>query len=492
MKTMQLSILMLFLILIFFPLSAFAQDYTQWGLPEGATVRLGKGGLRGNIVFSPDSTLLAVSTAIGIWIYDGHTGKELKLLTTRTGSISSIAFSPDGKTLASSSSNEFYLWDVATGEHKATFTGHTADITSVAFSPDGKVLATGGDEKEGLVKFWDVDTGTLEMTLTGHTDSILSVAFSPDGKTLASGGMDRDVHLWDVAAGEHKIALIGHTDRITSVAFSPDGKTLASSGDWRDRTVRLWDPISGEHKSTFIGYASGSESIAFSPDGTTLAVAGFGGVILLWKLGTTAELPLPLLEADVNGDGVEDIQDLVLVAANFGQTGPNAADVNGDGVVDAADLIKVAAALDNAAAAPSAAMLNVKNVRQWLTQARQLDLTDTTFQRGIHFLEQLLETLAPTETVLLPNYPNPFNPETWIPYQLVKAAHVTLRIHSADGKLVRTLALGHQCVGIYHNRSRAAHWDGNNEFGEPVASGVYFYTLTAENFSATRKMLIRK
>jgi hypothetical protein len=198
------------------------------------------------------------------------------------------------------------------------------------------------------------------------------------------------------------------------------------------------------------------------------------------------------LEADVNGDGVEDIQDLVLVAANFGQTGPNTADVNDDGVVDAADLIKVAAALDNAAAAPSAVMLNVKNVQQWLTQAQQLDLTDVTLQRGIHFLEQLLGTLVPTETALLPNYPNPLNPETWIPYQLAAPANVVLRIYSTNGPLVRTLALGHQSAGIYQDRSRAVYWDGKNELGEPVASGIYFYTLSAGKFTATRRMVIRK
>ena len=266
--------------------------------------------------------------------------------------------------------------------------------------------------------------------------------------------------------------------------------TLASSGSWKDRTVRLWDPISGALKSTFTVYADTVQSVVFSPDGRTLATAGAGGIVLLWRLGTTEEPPL--LEADVNGDGVEDVHDLVLVAANFGQTGPNAADVNGDGVVDAADLIKVAAALDNAAAAPSAVMLNVKNVQQWLTQAQQLDLTDATLQRGIHFLEQLLGTLAPTETALLPNYPNPFNPETWIPYQLAASANVVLRIYSANGTLVRTLALGHQSAGIYQDRSRAVYWDGKNELGESVASGVYFYTLTAGDFTATRKMLIRK
>ena len=96
------------------------------------------------------------------------------------------------------------------------------------------------------------------------------------------------------------------------------------------------------------------------------------------------------------------------------------------------------------------------------------------------------------ETALLPNYPNPFNPETWIPYRLAKSADVSIAIYSADGKLVRTLTLGHQAVGIYESRSRAAYWDGRNALGEPVASGVYFYTLTAGEFIATRKMLIRK
>ncbi|MXV82560.1 T9SS type A sorting domain-containing protein [Candidatus Poribacteria bacterium] len=96
----------------------------------------------------------------------------------------------------------------------------------------------------------------------------------------------------------------------------------------------------------------------------------------------------------------------------------------------------------------------------------------------------------PKETVLLSNYPNPFNPETWIPYKLSKSAVITIAIHSADGKLVRTLGLGHQPAGVYQDKSRAAYWDGKNELGEPVASGVYFYTLKAADFTATRKMLI--
>ena len=99
---------------------------------------------------------------------------------------------------------------------------------------------------------------------------------------------------------------------------------------------------------------------------------------------------------------------------------------------------------------------------------------------------------VPETTALLANYPNPFNPETWFPYQLSKPSDVSITIYDIRGRVVRELKLGHQTVGVYQNRSRAAYWDGKNKFGESVASGVYFYRLTAGDFSATRKMLIQK
>ena len=217
---------------------------------------------------------------------------------------------------------------------------------------------------------------------------------------------------------------------------------------------------------------------------------------------------------DVNKDGEVDVRDLVLVAANFGLRGERPEDVNGDGVVNIDDLILVAVVLDDPAmpddgmddegemgdmmaAAPSLnhsilEMLSSSDVKVWLSQARQRDLTDPNLRKGILFLEQLLASLIPKETALLANYPNPFNPETWIPYHLAKDADVTLQIYAINGRLIRTLALGHQPAGMYQDRSRAAYWDGKNAFGEPVASGLYFYTLTAGDFVATRKMLIRK
>ena len=385
------------------------------------------------------------------------------------------------------------LWDVSSGEHLRTFTGHTSGVNSVSFSPDGETLASGSSDE--TVRLWDVSNGEPLRTFTGHTDEVNSVSFSPDGETLASGSSDRTVRLWDVSSGEPLRTFTGHTFWVLSVFFSPDGETLASGG--RDYTVRLWDVSSGEHLRTFTGHTSVVDSVSFSPDGETLASGSLDGTVLLWKLTPSSTTEPARLKADVNGDGTVNIQDLALVASNLGKSGQNAADVNGDGIINIQDLVLVAAALGTSTAAPALnrqnlSSLTAADVKEWLSQAQQLNLTDATSQRGILFLEQLLAALTPKETALLPNYPNPFNPETWIPYQLAKSADVTLHIYAVDGQLVRTLDLGHQAVGIYQNRSRAAHWDGRNALGEPVASGVYFYTLMAGNFTATRKMLIRK
>jgi len=219
----------------------------------------------------------------------------------------------------------------------------------------------------------------------------------------------------------------------------------------------------------------------------------------------------PIRTADVNRDGVVNLTDLILVALNY--RNPNFAgsaqfgvysDVNKDGVVDVKDLVAVAAEVDAGTAAPvlrknfvKISNLTVKNLTQWIRLAKQLEVQEPRMQKGIAVLEQILASLThseapPKATILLANYPNPFNPETWIPYQLAALADVSISIYAADGTLVRTLDLGHQPMGIYESRSRAAYWDGRNMLGEPVASGVYFYTLTVGEFTATRKMLIRK
>ena len=190
--------------------------------------------------------------------------------------------------------------------------------------------------------------------------------------------------------------------------------------------------------------------------------------------------------------------DLVVIASELGNAGANlAVDVNGDGTVNVLDLIMVAGMFDGVAAAPSAQpqvpeALAAVEVQDWLTDARALEVRDPIMKRGFVVLEQLLISLTPKETELLSNYPNPFNPETWIPYRLAEDAFVTLTIYDRSGQVVRALEVGHQIASAYENRSKAIYWDGKNGLGEQVASGVYFYRLSAGDYSATRKMVIVK
>ena len=154
--------------------------------------------------------------------------------------------------------------------------------------------------------------------------------------------------------------------------------------------------------------------------------------------------------------------------------------------------------------AVEAAGIDPAMIEAWVAQARLEDDGSLAFKQGIANLEKLLASLIPEATALLANYPNPFNPETWIPYQLAESGEVTLKIYDINGQLVRRLEVGYKAAGMYRSRSRAAYWDGRNGLGEQLASGVYFYTLTvrsarsrngetrAGEFSATRRMLILK
>ena len=455
----------------------------------------------GNIALSPDGKTLAGEGGWWIYLWDIENTYLKTIMKGHTGSgvsgsgIWSLAFSPDGRFLASGSGgggNKIQVW-YSGRTHKATLTGHTEGITSIAFHPDSRTLASGSWDH--TVRLWDIIDETHKMTLTGHTDWVNSVAFSPDGKTLASGSRDTTIHLWDAVTGAHKTTFTGHIDSVESVTFSPDSRILASGGGRDDKTVRLWDVDTGIQQITLTGHTGRVSSLAFSPDGKTLASGSSDQTVLLWDVTPLVEVPQ--IAEDVNRDGTVDLQDLKFIASQFGLTGENEADVNADGVVNIIDLVRVAGALGAGDNAPPVhprvtETLTASEVQLWLTAAQHIDNTTPFFQKGIANLERLLAALSPKETVLLPNYPNPFNPETWIPYQLAKPADVTLHIYAASGALIRTFNLGFQSAGIYQSPSRAVHWDGKNALGEQVASGIYFYTLSAGRSTMTRRMVIQK
>ena len=228
-----------------------------------------------------------------------------------------------------------------------------------------------------------------------------------------------------------------------------------------------------------------------------------------WVTGARQEQFLPW---DVDQNGKVDRRDQSKVRIQRGTNDPQY-DVNCDGVVDQEDVDDVADHIgDPAPAAPTNfvhnqlenitiragkayignTMLSREMIQELLDVARKIDDSSLTFKHKIALLESLLVRITPAKTALLANYPNPFNPETWIPYELTADTNVILRIYNAQGVVVRVLPLGQQSAGYYTTRERAAYWDGRNTHGEQVASGLYFYQLETDTMSSLRKMVILK
>ena len=216
---------------------------------------------------------------------------------------------------------------------------------------------------------------------------------------------------------------------------------------------------------------------------------------------------------DINRDYVIDIFDLVVLGENFGrkitrELRPNP-DVNRDGVVDVYDFVKVGAKFGwtydpiSTGVIPAVArsrigptnQVSVDFLKKVLDQVKQHPLTDMPdFVKTRQLLLSLIGVteLAPVETRLLANYPNPFNPETWIPFELADDASVAIRIYGQRGNVVRHLDVGYRPAGYYVARDKAVYWDGKNNKGESLSSGTYFYQISAGIYSATRKMIVLK
>ena len=284
-----------------------------------------------------------------------------------------------------------------------------------------------------------------------------------------------------LAAGAFFVPPVLDVNRVTLGATSLDG---ASSGDGT-LAVLTFEVLTAKSSNLILS----DVSVADPNAQRTLPRIVHGKVM--------GAMAVPALIGDVNSDGAVNILDLVQVAANFTKTGEIDADVNEDGVVDILDLVIVAGVIGGGGAAPSAyphapSTLTAADVKSWIALAQGLKFTDARLERGIRFLEQLLAVLTPDDTALLPNYPNPFNPDTWIPYHLSQEAEVEIAIYDAKGALVRRLALGFQPPGYYADQGRAAYWDGRNESGETVASGIYMYQFRAGDYRASRRMVIVK
>ncbi len=494
-----------------------------------------------SVAFSPDgATLASASADMTLRSWDVATGALKNTFSGHTDWVFSVAVNSDGRLMVSGSKDQTVrLWDIATGASLDTFAAHTDWVRSVAINPDGMALASGG--YDNVINLWtpatppdasvDDDISTDDAT----TDDATIVSISPATIQSPQVGGQFDISI-DIARGANvgayeftltydssalSLVALANADYLPAGTFvAPPSPAVAEArGQVKIAATALGAVADGdgtlatatfevvEVKDSNIGLTSllsdaATLLITHTTTGSAVSVDASADDDTTDDGTTddgTTDDDVTTPEFDVNGDGVVTIADLVLIAQNYGQTGANAADVNGDGVVDAQDFVLAAGALDaSVAAAPPAAhhqvssMLSANDVRRALSEARALNLADPVAQRGILYLERLLAALIPKETILLANYPNPFNPETWIPYRLAADAHVSLRIYDPNGRVVRTMDLGHQRAAAYESRADAIYWDGRNNLGERVTSGLYFYTLTAGDYTATRKMLIGK
>ena len=363
-------------------------------------------------------------------------------------------------------------------------------VVTVELTFDGNIDTDGiltVSVEAGAIAEYDGPPFTAQFPVSAVTESVVASTPTP----LTPETLDGSVVTLTLAGRIFERSIFTIRDAVTVSGIS--GVSVGTFDIDRESDTEVTVEL------TFDGNLDSDSTLTFTAGAES--IANYGGAALTADIlvSTGTEMPPAPLKGDVNGDDVVNILDLVLVASVLGEAGQDLnADVNGDGFVNILDLVLVAGALGNAAAAPSAWYRDLEiattrtDVAQWLAQAQTLDLMDATSLRGVLFLEQLLASLTPKETALLPNFPNPFNPETWIPYQLAEDADVTLAIYDSSGRMVRRLNLGHRLAGYYADRGNAAYWDGHNEYGEQVASGVYFYRLSAGAYSAMRKMLIRK
>ena len=305
----------------------------------------------------------------------------------------------------------------------------------------------------------------------------------------------------NLAAGSNLIGLPVNDARVTNVSdimgLFDEGvvsNIIVSSGGEFQLVAAAGDPADGPvaGDAAYLVMASAAGSAMVSGDGWENGSASAAPIALV---GYTVDTQTPVL--DVHGSVVDEItglakegfrvkvKNLSTKAALSSISSVEVAEGYNMTFVDLADsyAARVGDVLEISADSPNP-LIGVQPVRHIVTVD---DVKNSTIQ-----LENLIAYEIPAETALLNNYPNPFNPETWIPYHLSEDADVKLTIYDVNGEVVRDIDVGHQTAAKYDTRSKAIYWDGRNRFGEQVASGVYFYHLQAGDFSGTRKMVILK
>ena len=346
---------------------------------------------------------------------------------------------------------------------------------------------------------WDSSSGNEDVMITADLGIILSM-LTEVSLTFEGAAWDDGISMLSLNAGFNLVGLPVNDPRVVNVSdlitvaagavanitvSTDDGFALVGApGDAAD------GPVMGD--AAYLIRATSATTIPLFGEGWSNDTAGAAPVALA---GYNVDGQTPVL--NVHGGIIDEItglaregfrvkvKNLSTKAALNKVTSAETAEGYNMTFVDlkAGHAARIGDVLEISADSPNP-LIGVQPVRHTVTVD---DVKNSTIQ-----LEELIAYEIPAETELLRNYPNPFNPETWIPYHLSEDADVNLTIYDISGEVVRDIDVGHQTAAKYDTRAKAIYWDGRNRFGEQVASGIYFYHLDAGDFSGTRKMVILK
>ena len=383
-------------------------------------------------------------------------------------------------------------WTASSGKIKrANLNGSGSETVLPGLSDPTDIVVS-----NGFIYWTEGGNSIRRVNISGQVKIAIDVAVNLDtvGGLAVGGGKVYWTEQTGASSGTVNGANLNGTNfgTLASTLSVPMGVAVDTAG-----SKVYWTSSSGKVKRANLDGSRGEKVVEglISPSKLAIGGANTEATATVTKKATTPAKK-DNAKYDVNGDGAVDNTDASLVAAAM-NTSNAKYDVNGDGTVNFLDLLLVFDNREDAAAAPTIVGMKL-NAVQIDRIEEQIDLLLATNDRSpaamrtLVYLQQLLATARPEKTQLFANYPNPFNPETWIPYELATDTHVKITIYNTQGVVIRTLQFGHQSAGYYTGRDRAAYWDGRNALGEQVASGLYFYQLETDEMSLMRKMVILK
>ena len=495
-------------------------------------------------VFSPDSKHLYVTTqtswlrrsGYGPWlgwddqvrVWDAKSGRQMDAFGTEFTRLEAVALSPNGKTALLHYHDAVVLWDIEKKQPLNIFVDFI-DYRwgfDVGLSPDGRTLISASRD---FIKIWDAPSGKLRRLVSAKKEFFQGFVISPDSKKFAVV-QDPWVQVRDLRTGKVETQFPHRVGFSHKIAFSPSGKWIAAEEDWGNLFVldaknpRRFQIIQQEQIHIYYG-------LAFSKNDEYLAAVGEAkddnNWILLWKregdtfvfqykwqvpelynrsfqtltfaTNTILAVPIragiqiwkllpnrPRLSKILEGEGPVQFSSNTRYLFTNQNDKLQIWDWREETPMDYPSIPAYFALSRDGSFLAS--YTDTGQIEVWDAKALLPPLAGTVNPHG----KQLVIFGDVKRNQLLQNFPNPFNPETWIPFRLADESDVTIRIYSPTGQLVRRLSPGVMPAGDYSAQSQAIHWDGRNQTGEPVSSGVYLYTINASDFTATRKMLIRK